>query len=195
VVSFDPTETAKDAAARKFEWVTSYGRAPTAQVEAGWAFLTSPVEGRVRELADAVGFQYRYLPASNEYAHPTAFFAITSDGVISRYLSGLDGSSKEMRLALFDAGEGRIGGVLDTFWQMCFTFDAHAGSYTLQAFRVMQIGAVGCVALVGGVVGSMLLVERRRRLARAAQAAVAAAGSGVTSINKGAPTGAPAGAV
>jgi len=166
VVSFDPSETAQQAAGKKFEFLTSYGRSPEASVSKGWAWLTSADPTRARELADALGFPYRYLPASNEYSHATVYFAITPDGTISRYLSGLDTTSKDVRLSLLDAGQGKLGGILDTFWQMCFTFDAHAGSYTLQAFRLMQVSSVVLVLGVGGLIGAMLLVERRRKAAR-----------------------------
>jgi protein SCO1/2 len=174
VVSFDPSETAQVAAAKKFEYVTNYGRGPAESVERGWAWLTSEDPSRARSLADALGFPYRYLPASNEYSHATVFFAVTPDGTISRYLNGLDTSAKEVRLSLLDAGQGKLGGVLDTFWQMCFTFDAHAGSYTVAAFRVMQFASVGIVVVVGGLIGAMLLIERRRR----SRVAIAASGVG-----------------
>lgn len=163
VVSFDPTESASDAAAQKATYLLNYDRTPADKISENWAWLTSNIPGQVQKLADQVGFQYRYLPASNEYAHPTVTFVLSQTGMLSRYLYGIDTPTRDLRLALLDAGEGKIGNTIDKIMLFCFHFDPNSGSYSLTAFRVMQVASGGMVLGVGGLIATMLLVEHRRR--------------------------------
>jgi protein SCO1/2 len=77
----------------------------------------------------------------------------TPKGRLSRYLYGVVYSPPTLRLALVEAGQGKIGTTLDQVLLFCFHYDAASGSYAPAAMRVMQIG--GCLtftALLLGVV-------------------------------------------
>ena len=66
-----------------------------------------------------------------------------------------------MRLALLEAGEGRIGSTLDRFILWCHVYDPDSKSYVLVAIRLMQIGgAITLVVLAVGL-GWMWLSDRR----------------------------------
>lgn len=167
VVSFDPTDTPKVAKERKDMAMLGYDRSPADKISNGWRWLTTSDAAVSRKLADAVGFQYRYLPTSNEYAHPSATFAIAPDGTITRYLYGLDTSARDLKLSLLEASQGKIGSSIDKVLLFCFHFDPKTGTYTLAAFRVMQIGGVLSMIFVGTVIGLMLAFERRRKRRKA----------------------------
>jgi len=93
-VSFNPQETAQLAAEKKRDYVKRYGR-PTAA--AGWHFLTGPADS-INALTKAVGFQYQYDAAKNQYAHATAIMVLTPPGRISRYFYGsLAGKNRQRR--------------------------------------------------------------------------------------------------
>jgi protein SCO1 len=177
VVSFDPTETADSAAKEKIAAMLSYDRSPQDKISAGWFWLTSNTPGQTQKLADQVGFQYRYLPASNEYAHPTVTFVLSPDGMISRYLYGIDTPVRDLRLALLEASEGKIGNTVDRVLMFCFHFDPSKGGYVASAFRVMQVASVGMVLFVLSVILVMLVVEWRRRAGHAAARAAAGRGA------------------
>jgi protein SCO1 len=177
IVSFDPTEGPAEATKEQFARVAAYGRGVDAEVKKSFAFLTHPDGNVTRALADSVGFGYRYLPESNEFAHPSAAFILMPDGRISRYLYGMDVPSRDLRLSLVEASEGKIGGFSEKILLFCFHFDPDKGSYELMAWRVMQIGGGVTVVVVGGLVVAMLQLEKRRKRREAA-----ARGAGVVGL-------------
>lgn len=168
IVSFDPTEGPAEATREQFARVAAYGRGVESEVKQSFTFLTHPDGNVTRALADAVGFQYRYLPESNEFAHPSVAFILMPDGRISRYLYGMDVPSRDLRLSLVEASEGKIGGFSEKILLFCFHFDPDKGSYELMAWRVMQIGGGVSVIVVGSLVAAMLQMEKRRKRMRLA---------------------------
>src|SRR5215472_3477501 len=75
-VSFDDRETPEMAAAKKKSYVEDYGR-PGA--EKGWHFLTGR-QVPILRLANAVGFQFRYDPKNDLFAHPSCIMILTPEG-------------------------------------------------------------------------------------------------------------------
>jgi protein SCO1/2 len=63
---------------------------------------------------------------------------------------------------LLEAGEGKIGTASEQVLLFCFAYDPQAGSYTLQAFRIMQGGAVLTLVILGGVLAAFWRHEVRR---------------------------------
>jgi protein SCO1/2 len=162
-VSFDPGEGQEAAAKQKVLALSGYDRPHPPSLEAGWGFLTGP-GANSRALANALGFPYRYLPESNEFAHPTVSFVLTPDGTISRYLYGIDYPVERLRMALMEASDGKIGNSWDRLVLWCFHFDPTKGEYVLTAFRVMQIATIASALGLFGLLGTMwVVVERRRR--------------------------------
>lgn len=166
IVSFDPRDTPADAKVQKSTQLLAYDRPVDDDVRSGWTYLTGTPE-HARALADALGFPYRFLPDSNEFAHGSAVYVLTGDGKISRFFAGLTYPPKDVRFSLLEATNGRIagngiGGVLDRFTLWCYHFDPESGAYTLQAFRVMQVAGALTVLLLGGLVLSLVLWERRK---------------------------------
>lgn len=173
--SFDPADDKFAAESRKKSMVLGYGRGDTQLAKDGWQFFLHE-EGSTRQLANALGFQYRPIEGGQDFAHPVVFFIATPDGKISRYLYGFGHSAMQLRLALLDAGQGSITPSLkDQFLTFCYMYDPKVGMYTLSAIRVMQAG--GIVTLVGlaGLIGVLLLTERMRARRSQSQAASAAA--------------------
>ena len=155
-ISINPDETAELAAAKRTSYVLMYDRRQSGK---GWHFLTGPAESS-QAVADAVGFRYRLQP-DGEYAHAAGLFVVTPDGRLSRYLYGATHNPGTMRLALLEAGEGRIGSTLDRFILWCYVYDPDSKSYVLVAIRLMQIGgAITLVVLAVGL-GWMWLSDRR----------------------------------
>lgn len=161
-VSFDPTETHDIAAPKKDIFVSSYGR-DDADAATGWHFLTDR-EGAAAELAQLVGFRYTYLPDIDEYAHGSALIVLTPTGKVSRYFYGIAFPQRDVRLALVDAGEGKIGSLADQLMLLCMYYDPVTGAYSLAVMNVLRLAGGVTVLLLGSFVLLMLLRERRNRM-------------------------------
>ncbi|MFZ4430751.1 MAG: SCO family protein [Phycisphaerales bacterium] len=164
--SFDSSETVEDAAAAKRGHLSNYGKPVTPSIETGWQFHLADADS-ARQLADALGFKYRRL-ANGQFSHPAAIFVITPEGRISRYMYGYDYPSRDMKLSLIDATNGKLVKSLgDRFLSWCYMYDPSQGKYSLAAMRVMQLSGVISALCVAALVGTLFVGERiRRRLVR-----------------------------
>lgn len=145
-VSIDPTERPVLAAAKQAVYTGMYGRPGAME---GWHFLTGE-QLQIKELADAVGFRYAYDSDSKQYAHASVIMILTPEGKISRYLYGISYPERDMRLALVEASEGKIGTPVDAVLLFCYHYDPHTGRYGLLVSRLIQLGGLLTV-LVGGI--------------------------------------------
>jgi len=94
-VSIDPAEDAKLLAATQKRVLTLSG----SDNPADWPFWSSVADGgaAARALADAVGFRDKFDPTSKQFAHDAVAFVLTSEGVVARYLYGVDWSARRAR--------------------------------------------------------------------------------------------------
>lgn len=153
-VSFDPRETPQDATATSVEYLKRYGRPGAAQ---GWHFLTGPQES-IEALTEAAGFQYQYDKRSGQFAHSTAIVVLTPEGKVAQYYYGVEFPSKDLRLALVQASQNKIGNVVDQILLYCYHYDPSAGKYNLMIFRVLRLAGVLTMLLLGGL---MFIMFRR----------------------------------
>ena len=157
-VSISPTETPELASKKKGNYLERYGR-PGA--ERGWHFLTGD-EGSIRQLADLAGFHYVYSPQTKLYAHAAGLVVLAPDGTITRYFSGLDYPSKDLQLALGEAGRGRIGSPIARMILLCYDYDPATGKYTLAVMRTVRVMGVTTVMVLAGSLYLMTRRDRRR---------------------------------
>lgn len=158
-VSIDPRETPELARDKKRSILEAYGRPQAAR---GWHFLTGPAAD-VERLADAVGFEYEYLPQRGEYAHPAALYIVTPAGRISRYLLGVTFDPQTTRLSLVEAADGKIGTLADQFLLYCFRYDAESGRYTAVVWNIMRLGGLATLLVLGVVLALFWRRELRVR--------------------------------
>lgn len=142
-ISIDPADTFNIAAKKRQMYLESYGK----QVH-GWHFLTD-YNGNVKKLAEQVGFHYKYDEQQQQYAHAAAIMFLTPDGKVSRYLYGIHFKTRDVRLALTEASEGKLGVTIDRFLLLCFHYDAEARSYVPFARNFMKAGGVLMILFFG----------------------------------------------
>lgn len=160
-VSIDPREMPELAAGKKKTYLDNLSKPVEGD---GWAFLVGE-EDQSRALAEAIGFKYYYDEERKQYAHPAVVFILTEEGKISRYLYGIEFDSRNLRLALLEASEGKIGNTLDRIILYCFHYDPDAQGYVVFAANVMRLG--GGVTLIALLIflGVMWGRERHKRSA------------------------------
>lgn len=146
-VSIDPKEPTERAALTRDKYLRMYQRPGAGE---GYAVVTGKNEN-IKKLADAVGFHYRYVPETGEYSHVAVTMICTPDGVLSRYLNGVEYNPQTLRLAVLEAAQGKIGGPMDRFFLYCFQYDSAAGKYGPSAFKLMRLGGAVMVLVIGGI--------------------------------------------
>jgi protein SCO1/2 len=144
-VSFSGTEMPDLAARAKDRFVDQLGLEEAA---AGWHFLTGTDES-IAELAESVGFSFRWMANTQEYAHPAALMFLSPDGVITRYIHGMAYETRDVKLAVVEASEGRVGTAMDRIFLYCYRYDPLANSYVLEAWALMRTGGLLTVFLLG----------------------------------------------
>ena len=157
LVSFDPREKPAQAAAKKTEYMHRFRR-PAA--ESGWHFLTGE-QAAITQLTKAAGFRYVWDEQTQQFAHPTGIIVVTPDGRPARYLFGIEYGPRDVRLALVEASEGRIGSVADNLLLFCYHYDPMTGRYGFVIMRTLRIAGVATVLLIGTFILVMLRRERR----------------------------------
>jgi protein SCO1/2 len=113
-------------------------------------------------LLQAIGYRFQRDPGNDAIAHPAAFVTLTADGRVSRALSSLALQPRDLRLALIEAGEGRIGGLAGRLALLCYGFDAVHGIYTAQIVTLLRIGGGLTVAILAVALGLLFWRARKR---------------------------------
>ena len=165
-VSIDPNEDGKDRAHRRAGAPSGRGTRKPRRLAVPDGFGGYP--NAAQRLADAVGFGYKYDPETKQFAHVAAAFVFTPKGKISRYLYGIEIAERDLRLALVEASEGRVGTTLDQVLLACFRYDPMSQKYTPYVVGFVQIGA-GLSALA--LITLLAILWRRELLLRRRKAA------------------------
>ena len=160
-ISIDPKETFNLAKEKKQFYLESYER----RVNGGWHFLVDEHDN-VKKLADQVGFHYKYAPSIEQYAHAAAVMVLTPEGKVSRYLYGIKLRSRDLRLALTEASESKLGISFDRFLLYCFHYDPQAKSYVIFATNIMRAGGVLIVLVLGFTIWHLFKQEKKLEMAR-----------------------------
>jgi protein SCO1 len=156
-VSFDPGEGPELAAAKKAAYLDRYDRAGA---ERGWHFLTGDPKS-IAALTRAVGFRYAYNEGIDQYAHVSGIMILTPEGRLSRYFYGIEYGPRDVRLAIIEAGDRKIGTPIDAFLLYCFHYDPKSARCSFAVMRVMRTAGIATLAAL--VVGVVVLRRREGR--------------------------------
>jgi len=159
-VSIDPRETPKLATEKKQRYLKNLGKEDIP--DSAWAFLVGK-QSQIRKLADALGFKYFYVKERDQYAHPAAAYLLTEDGVISRYLYGIEFKPNDLKLGLLEASKGEIGSTLERIILYCYHYDPDAKSYVVFAQNVMKVGGAITLVVLILLLATLWMRERLKR--------------------------------
>jgi protein SCO1 len=156
-VSIDPRETPVDAASKRGKVLDLVGKGD----DVDWTFLTGD-ELNIRTLAGQVGIGYAYDAEQDQYAHPGVVVFITPDGRVSRYVYGLTYDPLDVKLGLYEAADGKLGGPVEQLYLSCFSYDATIGQYGPFAMGIMRLGGVATTLILGTFLFFLWRRERRQ---------------------------------
>jgi protein SCO1/2 len=156
VIGLDPKDSLAAAETMKKSRIGSDGPLVAATV------ILRGDEATIHAATTAVGYRYTYDAEHDQFAHPAAAFVVTAKGRVTRVLSGLGLDGATLRLALVEAGQGKIGTFADHVRLLCYGFDPSTGVYTERITTWLAAGGALTVAVLFGSIGLMTLFSRRR---------------------------------
>jgi len=151
-VSFDETEK-PDLALQKKRTYLKMIQKPFP--EDAWSFLTGDKEN-IGKVTDAIGFHFKRV--GQDFEHPVALIILAPDGKIVRYMYGADPLPFDLKIALVEASQGRIGPTIAKVVRFCFSYDPKANKLVFNMLRV-----TGTVTLIFALSFVMFLLFKGRR--------------------------------
>jgi protein SCO1/2 len=150
-VSFDAREHEKPGLAKnkKESYMKRYGRPGT---ENGWHFLTG-TQSEIDKVTEAVGFSYKWDEQTNQFAHAGGLTIVTPEGKVSRYLYGIDYAPKDVKFAVMESAQNKVGNAAEQLMLYCYHYDPSTGRYGLSILKVIRLA--GVLTLIG--LGAMFL--------------------------------------
>jgi len=156
-LSFDAKETPDVAAKKKQNYMKEYGRAGT---EDGWHFVTAD-EATVKKITETVGFNFKWDEQNSQWSHASAAIMVSPEGKVARYLHGIMFEPRDVKLALNEAADGKVGGFVDSAMLFCFKYDNHQSKYGLQIFQIMKLAGALTVLALGLWLGKAMIQAKR----------------------------------
>jgi protein SCO1/2 len=132
-VSFDETEK-PDLAFEKKKMYLKMIEKPFP--EDAWRFLTGDKEN-IHKLTDAIGFHFK--KQGEDFLHPVTLVILSPDGKITRYMYGTEFLPFDLKMALLEASEGRVGPTLSKVLKFCFSYDPKGRKYVFNTLKVTGI--------------------------------------------------------
>lgn len=117
-----------------------------------WIFAISSKED-IDKLTNAVGYKYFYSKQDQIYVHANVYLFISPQGKITRYLFGLYPIASDVKLALMEAANGKIGKseFINAFTLACFKYDPSLGGYKLNLPFIFGMVSI-VLAIITGVI-------------------------------------------
>jgi protein SCO1/2 len=123
-----------------------------------WRFLTGDREN-IQRLTRAVGFHFKRV--GMDFEHPVSLIILSPEGKITRYMYGIDILPFDVKLALVEAGEGRVGPAVSKVLRFCFSYDPKGKKLV---FNVLKV--TGVVTLLFGTFVLYLALRRKKSSVR-----------------------------
>ncbi len=125
-----------------------------------WTFATSEA-AEIKKITEATGYRFFYSEQDRLFVHPNVYIFLSPEGKITRYIYGLYPLSMDVKLALVEAGNGRIGKtpLFNAVALACYKYDAALGGY-----RMNLVAVFASVGAALGVVTALIVFLYWRKL-------------------------------
>ncbi len=156
-ISIDSRETPVMAAAKKATYLDRYARPGSDQ---GWHFLTGD-DANIRRATDTAGFHFAWDEQTQQFAHASGVIVATPDGRLARYLFGIEYPPRDLKFAMMESSEGRIGSVVDQVLLYCYHYEPAKGSYSFAAMNAVRLGGAVTMVMLFGFIAISLRRDSR----------------------------------
>ena len=132
-VSFDETEKPSLAYEKKKMYLKMIEKPFPPEA---WRFLTGE-QDNIQKLTEAIGFHFRR--EGKNFLHPVSLVILSSDGKITRYIYGTDLLPFDLKMALLEASQGKVGPTVSKVLRFCFSYDPKGRKYVFNTLKVTGI--------------------------------------------------------
>jgi protein SCO1/2 len=123
-----------------------------------WVFLTGDAVA-IQQFTQSVGFAFKRV--GEDFVHPATLVVLSPEGKITRYLYGAEYLPLDLKMAVYEASEGRVGPTIAKMLKFCFSYDPEGRQYVLNLTRI--VGTVMILSLVGFAVFLTAAGKRRSK--------------------------------
>ncbi|MBF0319761.1 MAG: SCO family protein [Nitrospirae bacterium] len=105
-----------------------------------WIFATT-TDAEAKRFTDALGYRYFYSQLDKLFVHPNVYIFLSPDGKVMRYLFGLYPLSMDVRLALIESADGKVGKfpIVGKIALACYSYDTKIGGYRINLIFILQL--------------------------------------------------------
>lgn len=132
-ISFDPEEGPALAKSKKANYIKLLNNRPP---DDAWTFLVGD-SANIYSVTNTVGFYF--FKEEDQFVHPGALIFISPEGKITRYLLGIDYLPFNIKMAIMEAGEGKVGPTIAKLIKFCYAYDPEGRTYALNITRLIGI--------------------------------------------------------
>ncbi len=166
--SIDPMDKPAAAVEQKKTFLREAGWSNNATAANAVHFLTSDQAG-IAAITEATGFHYVRVPGPDgkmdQFAHSSVIMFATPQGILSKYLAGIDYPPRDLRLALLEAGDKKISNPVDLLILYCCSYSPVAGRYSVSVLRILGLAGMVTLFILAGMI--FLLTRRPKALLEA----------------------------
>ncbi len=156
-LSFDSREKPALAADKKAAYQKVYPNLPLES----WRLFTGD-ESAIRALCQSVGFGYAWNEHTKDFDHSAVTIFLSPEGKVTRYLYGTTYEKRDLRFAILESAEGKVGSFTERVLLSCYGYDPTTRRYEVLARSVMQVGGVAILIGLGLLLTAMWRGERRK---------------------------------
>lgn len=128
-ISFNYRDTPQKAKEKKKRFVDRYSQGKGD----GWIFLTTD-SSTIFKITDATGFKTKAVGL--DFVHPSAIIAISPQGMITRYLYGINFLPSDFKLAIFEANKEQPRPTIQKILLLCYSYDPENKRFALDVTRI-----------------------------------------------------------
>ncbi len=168
IFSIDTMDKPEAAAEQKKTFLREAGWTTNATAANAVHFLTSD-QSSIDAISDATGFHYVRVPGPDgrmdQFAHSSVIMFATPEGVLSKYLAGIDYPPRDLRMALLEAGDKKISNPVDLLILYCCSYSPAVGRYSVSILRILGLAGMVTLFILAGMI--FLLTRKPRAVAEA----------------------------
>ena len=137
-ISFAEDETPALAKKKRTDYLKSITRD---FVQDAWHFVIGE-NNSSGILADKVGFTFKKEISPSgavDYIHPGALIMLSPEGKVTRYLNGIGQLPFDVKMAVVEAGEGKVGPTIAKKLLFCFAYDPKGKTYIFKWEKIAGV--------------------------------------------------------